>query len=357
MAFRNRTRRRRLTRPGQVLLLTAALVLLAAWNTGENLYYLIFAGVASFALASWLLSRWNLGRLRLVRIAPDAVHRRTWFAVSARIENPRRMLPAISVRIESTARPGRSAGYALVIPARKAAHLTMTEWFEKRGVSRLPDLEFVSSFPFGLVEARVRVSDASEVVVYPRVKAARTAIVDRAPGTRDAPRSSQRDGDEYFSLREYEPGDDLRYVAWRASARLGNLMVKEFEQETSRSVLLVLDSRRDDLEGFEERFEEAIELVASLAVTLLNRHYSVSLLTASGGLNADEGKAQALKVLDFLARLDAAPPTADDPFSRAMGFEEARRVVYLFCSPDPARWGARLAGGARILDPREVIHA
>jgi uncharacterized protein (DUF58 family) len=359
MALRSRKRRRRLRRSGQVFILISGLVLLAAWNTGTNLYYLVFGGLASFLVASWLLSSWNLRRLHLRREAPDAVHRGTTFSVRVAIENRRRILPATSVRIESTARPGESAGFAPSIPGGTVAQLAMTESFDKRGVFRLPDLQLVTAFPFGLIECRRRIADDdAEVVVYPRIRAARTALVERTRGSGDVPRVSLGSGDEFFSLREYIPGDDLRHIAWRASAKLGNLMVKELELQSCRSVLFVFDSRFDtQLPDFDERFEDSIELVASLAVTLLARQYSVAVLTATDYLLEDEGKAQVLKVLDMLARLQPAGRDMEDPFCRAAAFEEFGRAIYLYVSPDPARWGAHMAGGARILHPQEVIHA
>ena len=359
MAFWRRKRRRRLRRSGQVFLLISGLVLLAAWNTGTNLYYLVFGGLASFLLASWFLSSWNLRRLCLRREAPAAVHRGTTFSVRAAIENRRRVLPATSIRIESANRPGESSGFAPSIPAGTAAQLSMTECFEKRGVYRLPELELVTAFPFGLIECRQRIaSDDAEVVVYPRIHAARTALVEQTRGSGDIPRLSLGSGDEFFSLREYIPGDDLRHVAWRASAKLGNLMVKELELQTCRSILFILDSRLDpQLPDFDEQFEDAIELVASLAVTLLARQYGVAVLTATDYLLEDEGKAQVLKVLDMLARLHPAGSDVEDPFSRAAGSEEFGRATYLYVSPDPARWGARMSGGGRVLHPQEVVHA
>jgi uncharacterized protein (DUF58 family) len=57
-------------------------------------------------------------------------------------------------------------------------------------------------------------------------------------------------------LRDYTPGDDLRRVSWRASARAGKLLVKQLARDTSRYVACVLDNRLDGtVTDFNELFE------------------------------------------------------------------------------------------------------
>jgi uncharacterized protein (DUF58 family) len=323
-----------------------------------NTYYLVFSGLLSFLVASYVVCRWNLRGLDVSRTAPEATHRGDSFGVTVRIANTRRFLPALSVRIESAARPRESAGYVPCIPAKRAACLTVTEQFDRRGVFPLPGLEVVTCFPFGLIEGRRRITDHLEMLVYPRVVGARTALVEQSRTAGAVPRTIQGGDNDFFSLRDYIPGDDLRRIAWRASARLGNLMVKELSHEACRSVLFVLDSRANpDMHDFEDRFEEAIEVVASLAVTLLARRYSVALLTASGRLPEGDGRAQVRKLLEAFARLEPADPTDPDPFQSAEARNESPGVVHWFVSPDPARWGERGPHGIRVLDPAEVVHA
>jgi uncharacterized protein (DUF58 family) len=361
--------RRRLRRPGQVFLLIALLLLLAAWNTGTNLYYLVFGGVASFVAFSVMLSGWSLRHVRIEREAPTAVHRDEPFGVTVRVENRKRILPCVSVRIESGTRPGESAGYVLMLPAKRAAILQMTELFKKRGVYRLPALQLVSTFPFGLIETHCQLQDNHRVVVYPRVRQVRTVVLEQAKSVGEAAKIIRGDGDEFFSLREYLPGDDPRFISWRASARMGTLLVRELYQDASRSICFILDNRLpqgtdtvnenvEDTLLFHERLEDAIELVASLALMSLNQQYSVALLTASGYLHEGEGTGQVVNVLDTLARLTPARPDARDPFASVPDYEESVGMRFLLVSPYPYDWGRPTSvGGARVIDPREVVYA
>ncbi|MFO7975512.1 MAG: DUF58 domain-containing protein, partial [Candidatus Hydrogenedentota bacterium] len=164
-------------------------------------------------------------------------------------------------------------------------------------------------------------------------------------------------GDEFFGLRDYVPGDDLRHIAWRISARADELVVKEMAHETSRYVLFVFDAReRYGVPDFEERFEEAIEMVASLGITLLNRQFRVGLMTAGAYLPEDEGKDQARRLLETLARLEPEPESMLDPFSRVALVDEPRRVIRVYISPDPSQWGVRI-GTTHVMRPEEVVHA
>lgn len=357
MRIRSRNRQWRLRRAGQVFVLTSLLVLLAAWNTGMNLFYILVGGLGSFLLLSLFFSMWNLRGLVVVRDAPAAVYRGATLGVTVRLENRARFLSSISVHIESAARPGVPMGYVFKLPPRQAAVMRMAEEFHKRGPTPLPPIELVTSFPFGLIETRSRCEDGAEVLVYPRVFAVRSAVLDSARGAGDAPRMTRGAGDEFFSLRAYLPGDDLRHIAWRASARKDELIVKELSQETSRFVVCVFDGRRrDDMPDFERRFEDMIELIASLGVTLLNRQFGLAVITAQGFLPRGEGQAHSLKLLDMLARIQPEEPTALDPVLRISMIEDPRRAVYLYVSPDPSQWGTPL-GDTRILDPRQVLHA
>jgi len=347
----------RMKRSGWNFVLILLLVLLAAWNTGTNLLYIIVGGLASFGLLSVVVSGFSLRKLRLTRQSPEAVHRGETFLVAVRVENHKLLLPAISVRIESARARGKSIGYLLKVPARRAAQLNVKVTFDKRGVHPLPPFDLVTTYPFGLFERRRRYVDKREVVVYPKVSAVRTGVVEQSGGNRYRTPQPTPDGDEFYGLREYVPGDDLRLIAWRASARLGTWIIRELARENSRYVTFVVDTRlRKDIENFEELFEEAIELVASLAVTLLKRRYSVGVSAPQASVAGAEGSGQERQILDMLARLEPINGTQED-FNRFVAETESEQGVVLHISPDPREWGRRSASGdVEVLDPREVMH-
>lgn len=357
---RGRLRRRRHLRAGGwVVLVSLALVLMAAWNTGTNLLYLVAGGLASFLLVSVLLTAWSTRGLRVFREAPDAVHRGDEFTIRVRIENRKWVMSALSLRLEGSRGAGPGRAYVTKVPPRRAAIARVVERLERRGVFALPQTDIVTHFPFGLFERRLRPLDDLEIVVYPQVRAIRPAMVQQLAGQGAVTRFVRGEGDEFFSLREYVPGDDLRSVAWRISAHRGTLIVRESARATTRFLVLVMDTRlRTDIENYAEQFEDAVELAASLAVTFLNQQYSVALVTQHQFLAGGSGQAHAIRVLDFLARAQLRESAGSEDFGWFRPGDDLAGATHVYISPDPSFWNRPVPGSrGRVLDPKEVVRA
>jgi uncharacterized protein (DUF58 family) len=351
-------RRGRFLAPGWLFALMILLLLLAAWNTGVGLLYVMLASVTSFVVLSIPLSKRNLGALKFQRRAPHAVHRGESFLMDLRLENHKWMLPAISVRMEDTDPSAKVLGLFLYVPPKRAALLHASHCLEKRGVYTLPPIDVVTSFPFGLLEHRLRHTDQTEIVVYPRISPIRTSFVEQIAGGRTVARVASSDGDEYFGMREYIPGDDIRHIAWRLSARMGKWMVRELSCESSRHVILALDCRWvSDMENFPERFEESVDLAASIAVALLRQQYDVSLVAPEAFLEGGEGSHQEKRVLDILARVQAVDAGSAPNFDGLVESLAKGPVKLVYISPNERLWGLQFGlGRGYVLDPREVVY-
>ncbi len=99
---------------------------------------------------------------------------------------------------------------------------------QQRGRYRLPRLRLGSDHPYGWFWAWSWLHPAIEIIVYPRPEAARPPLPEAGNPTGHAAR--QRAGDEFVDLREYRRGDPLRQIAWKPSARLDELLVREPER-------------------------------------------------------------------------------------------------------------------------------
>ncbi|HPA41310.1 MAG TPA: DUF58 domain-containing protein, partial [Candidatus Hydrogenedentes bacterium] len=334
------------------------LVFLSALNTGENLLYIVFGGLLSVMLVSGALGWMNLRGITVSREAPHAVFRGEQVLVRVTLSNTKTFLSSVSLRLGLEGADGRTFSYALKTPARGTLLLDMRHVFDRRGAYTLPPCLLSSSYPFGFFERRRAFRDAEEVLVYPRVRAVRLSALEQLPGASVAPRRSMSDGDEYVSLREYVPGDDTRLIAWRVSARRGVWMVREMGFGNVRAVMLFLDTVPDGLPDFDGRFEDAVELAASIAVTLLQRQYSVGLSAGKHLVPMGTGTFQERKILDALARVEAGGGAE----SAARAEEEARRMKseparLVAVSADAGKWG-RQAGpaGIPVLDPGGLAH-
>ena len=142
------------------------------------------------------------------------------------------------------------------------------------------------SDPFGLVELERTFRTRSTLVVTPRVVPLPVVPLSGVwTGSGDnRPRAFASGSAEDVTVREYHRGDDLRRVHWRSSAHAGELMVRREEQPWQSRATLFVDNRKIAHRGTgaASSLEQAVSLAASIAVHLVQRGFSVRLVTASG---------------------------------------------------------------------------
>jgi hypothetical protein len=130
----------------------------------------------------------------------------------------------------------------------------------------------------GLLRRTTRWTDQVELFVHPKVTriaaTARGLVKDLEGQTTKAITDSDL---AFHALRSYEPGDDIRNVHWRSSARTGQLMVRQY-QETRRSQLLLLMSADSRFYASDDEFELAVSALASVAVEVISEESEVDVL-------------------------------------------------------------------------------
>ncbi|MFF7988635.1 DUF58 domain-containing protein [Kitasatospora xanthocidica] len=155
-----------------------------------------------------------------------------------------------------------------------------------RGRYPLGPLQLRLSDPFGMCEV-TRAFTASDVLtVVPQVQALPSV---RLTGEWLGQGESHSHtlalaGDDDVILREYRPGDDLRRVHWRSTAKYGELMVRREEQPQKARATVLLDTREIGHRGSgpASSFEWAVSCAASVTAHLLERGYQTQLLTDTG---------------------------------------------------------------------------
>jgi uncharacterized protein (DUF58 family) len=130
----------------------------------------------------------------------------------------------------------------------------------------------------GLVRRTVSWTDQVELFVHPKT----TRLLATAPGlVRDLEGQSSAiitNSDLAFhALRQYEPGDDIRNVHWRTSARTGQLMVRQYT-ETRRSQLLLVQSAETTHYASEHEFELAISVLASIGCQVIREKTNLDVV-------------------------------------------------------------------------------
>lgn len=191
--------------------------------------------------------------------------------------------------------------------------------------------------PFGLATNRLPTGDTAILKVYPRQFPAR-ALVGAHPRhhhegvtTDEALRGSI----DLREVREYTPGDEVRHVHWKATARTGRLMVRELADPQQPRFTVLLDTRRGSLRP--DTFEEAVDLAASLLGASARAGQHTRLVTSSGLDVPTPGGNQAVRsLLDELCVLgqggDARDAVVPSALAASRGFGGCLAVV---TSPGP----------------------
>jgi len=289
----------KISRAGWLYFAATLLVALAALNTGNNLLFLILACLVSVILMSGILSSISLAGIDLRIDLPEHIFAGQTVRASVELINGKLTVPSFALRVEAVVL--KNAPTALLetqvffpyLPRQQSMKQSVPVTFFKRGLHVQDAFRILTRFPFGFLQKSRRVTLKSEALVYPSVES-NSELSEIFPGIEGSIESfSKGRGQDLHALREYVPTDSASHVHWKASARAGSLMVREFAREDDCRVLLVLDphpgaspsrgavtSPRSDsvipslsaqagearnLSSPNERFERAVALCAGIA--------------------------------------------------------------------------------------------
>lgn len=191
----------------------------------------------------------------------------------------------------------------------------------RRGVYQIGPLVAITADPLGLMQRDHEVAGPFELLVHPRVEEVSDRPLTRQfedPPIRPPVSKPFPTGLEFYGMRDYKPGDDLRRIVWRASARMGKLMVREAEQGITDRITIIIDTDRGhhSHEGeYSESFETGVSAAASLAVRHLRDGYEIRLEANRGPVTRPvRGHSGQLPVLDALSRVEMTR----DPLQRVI---------------------------------------
>ncbi|HZW24955.1 MAG TPA: DUF58 domain-containing protein [Gallionella sp.] len=327
----------------------------AAINRGQALPWAIAALLLATLVTGFVWPRWLVRQLSVTRTGPqraeegETVHFHVAVRNNARL--PRFMveavdhLPFVGAGNGDAAPAEKVLGVVAYIGGRATCDFDVSLLCEKRGLYRLGPVGLASSFPLGLVEARQQKDGGIQMLtIYPDVF---SIVALPLSGT---PSEIHRGGfllpegagaAEFLGLREYRRGDNPRHVHWPTTARLNELMVKEFEPLASASLYIALDMSADANvgKGKHSSFEYAVRIAASIGRYACNNGMPVRLSgegAQSLALGIGSGEAHFRSMLDALAVVDAdgAIPYAQSLQRVAMNCRHGQTVVVFLSEPE-----------------------
>jgi uncharacterized protein (DUF58 family) len=305
----------RLSAAGWATLVGVAAMAVAGRLLGLTEWYVAAGAVGLVVLLSgvWLGTRPS--RLQVDRtISPPRIPAGGVCQVQLRVSSPSRRRSAVTALDDLV--DGRRRIRLLLGPV-SAGEPVLTRHrlpAGRRGLLRVGPITLVTNDPFGIWERRQDTGSQVEVVVLP-------AIVPLVPlpesrgeepeaGRRDV-RALQATTDEVSTLREFRPGDDVRRVHWPTTARVGEPVVRQFDEPSQRRVTVLLDTAA--VRTGADPFERAVSVAASILVTSTSAGQAVRLVTPDG---VDTGFIDATSgiepTMDLLATIQTAGPARLD---------------------------------------------
>lgn len=180
---------------------------------------------------------------------------------------------------------------------------------ERRGLVRIGPLDVVVGDPFGLTTLATIAAPTVEVTVYPHIDQIEplpfTTGHDPLAGARQ-PNSLGRTGEDFYALRPYVIGDDLRRIHWPSSARHDELLVRQNELPWQGRTTVLLDVRKAAHAG--DSLEVAVSAAASIVSATARRNDLVRLVTTAG-TDSDfaPGSDHIEAIMEHLAIVPASP--------------------------------------------------
>jgi uncharacterized protein (DUF58 family) len=298
-----------LTRRGWFLAGGAGVLTLAGRLLGISELFALAAGAVALVAGALLyvhVSRFQLEATR--ELHPPRVHAGSPSRVELTVRNAGgRRSPVLGVRDPFDG--GRRWARFLLAPlvpgeTARAAYRLPTD---ARGVYDLGPLQVHLSDPFGVAALKLPAAPATQLTVYPHVD-----VIPPLPHTLghdphagvDHPTALGRGGEDFYALRPYVQGDDLRRVHWPSTAKTGDLMIRQDEMPWQGRATVVLDVRRGVHNA--ASLELAVSAAASIISAALRQRSLIRLLATDGvdsGFGA--GSAHVEAVLEHLATVEA----------------------------------------------------
>jgi uncharacterized protein (DUF58 family) len=307
------------TREGKAFIAVTFGVGLAAFNTGNNLIFLMLGFMLSLIVLSGILSETAIRGIRVKRRPPERAFAGSTALVELELFNKKKRVPSYSLEVEDLAEASRSERrcYFLKVGANSRQVAGYRRIPERRGFLRFSGFRVATRYPFGIFEKWRNLYVPGEMLVYPALlPEGRDTRVDYTQGT-ERPMGRVGPGTEIVGLRDYVPGDEARNIHWMRTAALGRLVVRERERDASSHLTITLDNARPASAGeeWEGRFEHAISRAATIAVSSVSRGVSVEVVSRGSRSPVVPPGSPADPILRYLALLQGVSAEEDVAFA------------------------------------------
>ena len=233
---------------------------------------------------SWFAARLNLAGLKFERDLPASAFAKEDFSVILRVSNDKSRLYSFAIDVEDSMLPFSNRGLsARWVRSLGTSELTFSTRVPRRGIVKRSSLVVASTFPFGLFRAGRKIDMPVRLTTYPKPVVPRALEEaedsDMLEGMSRGTPTRDPSGD-FRSIRGFQSGDPMKAIHWHATARAGEIMVREFDRPVPESYAVVFHSYCPP--GYllsPDSFEISMELLAGLLLKC--RETSIPLILAA----------------------------------------------------------------------------
>ena len=259
---------------------------------------------ACMMAAAILLSLGNTSFTATIDVSSRRITVSDTMKVDIRIDNPGRT-PTTSARGDLPIGDNHERFSIPILATGQSRQTTVEFTAVSRAVLPIGPLSIRKGDPFGLVRHEKKLVDQIDVFIHPQTVMLNTLNAGIPRDLEGQPSGEIVDDDlDFYGLREYEPGDDVRNVHWLSSAKTGALMIRQYEATRRTDTALTISVNPDDYLGSDE-FELAVSVHASIGVQCLLQNRPV---TSHAGNEHDVPR----NSTEFLDSCSAITPDVND---------------------------------------------
>nr|HQU82398.1 DUF58 domain-containing protein [Pyrinomonadaceae bacterium] len=315
------------TSGGAIYLGLIVIVGFSAWNTGNNLLFLVLSFLTAAMIVGFFAGSFCLKKLDVKMRFPETIFAGQETPILVSLHNRKFIFPSYSIvaevrgkerekslildelkkilpakMAEKMARPPivkHTLDYFIHLPRRQTVENKAEHIFQNRGRFIIKDFELSTKFPFGFFRHRRRLpAQAAELIVFPKLSTLAEETENLPLDIGKLVVQKRGMGQDLLAMRDYQPMDDLRRVDWKATARANRLIVREFSAEDERRITVFLDTRlRENADGektlslrekidaereggiaISEKFEKGVSLTASLLSFFTDEQAEIRLI-------------------------------------------------------------------------------
>ncbi len=341
------------TAGGAVFLGLMAIVGFSAWNTGNNLLFLVLSFLMAALIVGFAVGNFCLKKLDVKMRFPETIFAGQTTPILVSLHNRKRLFPSFSIVAEVRGKEREKSlvvaelkkilpekwaeklsappivklilDYFVYLPRGETVENKTEHIFPHRGRFIIKDFELSTKFPFGFFRHRRRLpAQSAEIVIFPPLASIEEETENLPLEIGKIVTQKRGLGQDLLALRDYQPMDDLRRVDWKATARANRLIIREFSAEDDRKITVFLDTNlpeeatdetgkkptlRERVEaekkgGFapvSARFERGVSLAASLLAHFAEEQAEIRLIIDGKKEEFGIGKQQLYQALKSLA--------------------------------------------------------